>query len=264
MDSYRGVPQANDSRFSNKEARLLKTTKFPEIFKAKVDIRKVKVDVMRPWVAEATVAILGFEDDIVVEYVQGMLEDREQPFPDPRKMQVYLTGFLEARTAGFMEQLWTHLLSAQANPSGISQQMLDKRKAEIVEQSAQAQSRSDAHAERLAQDRAQDAHMQDVRQRERQARMAHRPRYERSRSRTPPPPPRSDRRRPFEGRDDGRRYRDRSGSPRRDRIRHRSRSASRDRYRDRSHSRDRRPSSGRYRNDDVSGARFARYSQTLS
>lgn len=52
--------------------------------------------------------------------------------PDPRKMQIMLTGFLNGKNARiFMGELWELLLSAQASPSGIPKQFLDQKKEEL-------------------------------------------------------------------------------------------------------------------------------------
>ena len=52
--------------------------------------------------------------------------------PDPRKMQINLTGFLNGKNARiFMGELWKLLDSAQNNDSGIPQEMIDKKKEEI-------------------------------------------------------------------------------------------------------------------------------------
>jgi hypothetical protein len=40
---------------------------------------------------------------------------------DGKRMQLAITGFLERHSAKFMKELWTLLLSAQSNPSGIPQ-----------------------------------------------------------------------------------------------------------------------------------------------
>jgi hypothetical protein len=46
--------------------------------------------------------------------------------PDPRKMQINLTGFLNGKHARiFMGELWQMLDSAQKNESGIPQELLD-------------------------------------------------------------------------------------------------------------------------------------------
>ena len=47
-------------------------------------------------------------------------------------MQINLTGFMAEKTPGFTKALWKILLEAQANPLGIPQTFLDKKKDEIL------------------------------------------------------------------------------------------------------------------------------------
>ena len=42
-------------------------------------MRKVNLEVMRPWIAKKVVELVGFEDEVVVEYAMGLLEDPAQP-----------------------------------------------------------------------------------------------------------------------------------------------------------------------------------------
>ena len=44
-----------------------------------VDLRKVNIAVLRPWIAKKVTEMIKFEDDVVVEYVFGMLEDKDIP-----------------------------------------------------------------------------------------------------------------------------------------------------------------------------------------
>lgn len=44
-----------------------------------VDLRKVNIGVLRPWIAKKVTEMIKFEDDVVVEYVFGMLEDKDTP-----------------------------------------------------------------------------------------------------------------------------------------------------------------------------------------
>lgn len=73
---FKGTSTEQDRRFSDKDARLLKSIKFPVEFEQKVDMRKVNLQVIRPWVAKRVVELVGFEDEIVVEYAMGLLEDK--------------------------------------------------------------------------------------------------------------------------------------------------------------------------------------------
>ena len=107
--SFRGVSAGQDlGRFGDKEKKLLKSTKFPEIFGEKVDMGKVQMEAMMPWITQEVTKYLGFDDEVVIGYIESQLQ---APPVDPRKMQLALTGFLEKNTAAFMKDLWQLLLS---------------------------------------------------------------------------------------------------------------------------------------------------------
>ena len=123
----------------------------------------MKLDVLKPWIGKRVAEFIGMEDDVVVEFIFNQLEAKviidcllrvgakyevlvlKQLFshttifpltssqdPDPRKMQINLTGFLNGKNARiFMGELWKLLDSAQNNDSGIPQEMIDKKKEEI-------------------------------------------------------------------------------------------------------------------------------------
>ncbi|WFC98883.1 hypothetical protein MYAM1_001616 [Malassezia yamatoensis] len=136
VDGFRGVNVSEDVRFKDKENALLKTTKYPANFERKVDMRKVNMQVMRPWIAEKIESLLGFEDEVLVELVSDQLEN--EAFPDPRKMQISLTGFLEKRTRSFMAELWSLLLSAQESVAGIPRLFVEQKKAEMQQKRAES------------------------------------------------------------------------------------------------------------------------------
>jgi serine/arginine repetitive matrix protein 1 len=60
---------------SGVDAKLLKSTKFPPEYSKKVDMSKVNVEVMKQWIATRVVEILANEDDVVIDFVMGMLEE---------------------------------------------------------------------------------------------------------------------------------------------------------------------------------------------
>ncbi|KAG5321744.1 SRRM1 protein, partial [Acromyrmex heyeri] len=154
--------------------------KFGDSLTQKVDMSKVKLDVIKPWITTKITQILGMEDDVVVEFVYNQLEEKrplvgpnpfvqmafgcaplyirlaaflsavnpsvscgswylnvtlELPtnlFPDPRKMQINLTGFLNGRNArSFMGELWDLLVSAQESVTGIPEAFLQQKKDQI-------------------------------------------------------------------------------------------------------------------------------------
>ncbi|CAB4060868.1 SRRM1 [Lepeophtheirus salmonis] len=79
---FRGTSADQDNRFSDKEKKLLKQMRFEEILATKIDLTKVKLDVLKPWITKKIAALLGMEDDVVVEFIFNQLEIKN---PDPRK-----------------------------------------------------------------------------------------------------------------------------------------------------------------------------------
>eukprot|EP00126_Sphaerothecum_destruens_P005180 Sdes_comp18619_c0_seq1m8796 len=126
---FRGTSSEQDCRFSDKQKKLLKSLKFSKILDQKVDISKINLSVIKPWIKDRITALLGFEDDVVIDFVSTQLE--EENFPDPKIIQVNLTGFLEKMTSSFVADLWNLLLDAQSSPTGIPTQMLEQKKREI-------------------------------------------------------------------------------------------------------------------------------------
>uniref|UniRef100_A0A0E0CYL7 PWI domain-containing protein n=1 Tax=Oryza meridionalis TaxID=40149 RepID=A0A0E0CYL7_9ORYZ len=131
---FRGTSADQDTRFSNKQAKLLKTQKFAPELEHLVDMTKVKMDVMKPWIATRVTELLGFEDEVLINFIYGLLEEKEA---DGKKIQIQLTGFMEKNTVKFMKELWSLLLSAQQNASGVPQQFLDAKEAEIQQKKAE-------------------------------------------------------------------------------------------------------------------------------
>ena len=125
---FRGASAEQDSRFSDKQKKLLKTTKFPANFDTKVDMKKVDMESLMPWVTEQVSKLLGFEDDVVVGYVKSSLE---KPKVDPKEMQLSLAGFLNKHTPGFMKELWSLLVSAQDSPGGVPKEFSAKKEEEL-------------------------------------------------------------------------------------------------------------------------------------
>ncbi|KAL5991782.1 hypothetical protein ACLOJK_012693 [Asimina triloba] len=122
-----GTSADQDTRFSNKEAKLLKSQKFAAELDHSVDMTKVKMDVIRPWIANRVTEFLGFEDEVLINFIYGLLDGKDV---DGKQVQIQLTGFMEKNTGKFMKELWTLLLSAQKNVSGVPQQFLDAKEEE--------------------------------------------------------------------------------------------------------------------------------------
>eukprot|EP01018_Ginkgo_biloba_P034184 Gb_33063 [translate_table: standard] len=131
---FRGTSADQDTRFSNKAAKLLKSQKFPAELDQLVDMTKVKMDVIRPWIANRATEFLGFEDEVLINFIYGLLDGKEV---DGKQIQIQLTGFMEKNTGKFMKELWGLLISAQKNASGIPQQFLDAKAEETRKKKAE-------------------------------------------------------------------------------------------------------------------------------
>lgn len=59
---------------------MLKTMKFEDNLGVKVDMSKVKVDVLKPWITKRVYELLKVEDDVVVEFIFNQLEDEKVSF----------------------------------------------------------------------------------------------------------------------------------------------------------------------------------------
>ncbi|CAH2992209.1 unnamed protein product [Chilo suppressalis] len=129
MIMYTGTSTEQDSRFCDKEKKLIKQTKFKDCLTQQVDMSKVKLDVLKPWITRKITTILEMEDEVVIDYVNNQLEER---FPCPKKMQINLTGFLNVTNARiFMGELWELLLSAQSSKDGIPECLTQQKKEKI-------------------------------------------------------------------------------------------------------------------------------------
>ncbi|KAK6935820.1 PWI domain [Dillenia turbinata] len=132
---FRGTSADQDTRFSNKQAKLLKSQKFAPELEHLVDMTKVKMDVIRPWIATRVTELLGFEDEVLINFIYGLLDGKDV---NGKQVQISLTGFMEKNTGKFMKELWTLLLSAQKNASGVPQQFLDAKEEETKKKKAEA------------------------------------------------------------------------------------------------------------------------------
>ncbi|XP_022752709.1 serine/arginine repetitive matrix protein 1-like [Durio zibethinus] len=132
---FRGTSADQDTRFSNKQAKLLKSQKFAPELEHLVDMTKVKMDVIRPWIATRVTELLGFEDEVLINFIYGLLDGKEV---NGKQVQISLTGFMEKNTGKFMKELWILLLSAQRNASGVPQQFLDAKEEETRKKKAES------------------------------------------------------------------------------------------------------------------------------
>jgi serine/arginine repetitive matrix protein 1 len=57
--------------------KLMKTMKFAPNLDKKVDMEKVNLDTVKPWVTQRVTDMLGFEDDVLIEFVFNLLENEK-------------------------------------------------------------------------------------------------------------------------------------------------------------------------------------------
>ncbi|KAI9081790.1 hypothetical protein K1719_036052 [Acacia pycnantha] len=125
---FRGTSADQDTRFSNKQAKLMKSQKFAPELDHLVDMTKVNMDVIKPWITIKVTELLGFEDEVLINFIHGLLDAKEV---NGKEVQIQITGFMEKNTGKFMKELWSLLLSAQKNASGVPQQFLDAKEEEL-------------------------------------------------------------------------------------------------------------------------------------
>ncbi|KAF8563947.1 hypothetical protein P879_09646 [Paragonimus westermani] len=115
----------------------MKTMKFGDNLSQKVDMTRINLDCIRPWVAKRITELLNFEDEVVCNYVLNQLEERH---PDPREIQINITGFLNSKNARiFLTELWDLLLSAMENLDGVPNAFLEAKKTEILRRQEEEQ-----------------------------------------------------------------------------------------------------------------------------
>ncbi|KAF1989657.1 PWI domain-containing protein [Aulographum hederae CBS 113979] len=113
------------------DEKVLKATKFPDEFDRKVDMSKVKVDVIRSWAEEKLTSLLP-DDEITVIYALELLLDKN---PQIKKAQVSLSPFLtNKKAAAFCKEFWNLVLSAQDSPHGVPPELIAQKKKEIQEE----------------------------------------------------------------------------------------------------------------------------------
>ncbi|EWC45137.1 hypothetical protein DRE_06025 [Drechslerella stenobrocha 248] len=114
---------------SSAEAKYIKSQKWPPTFSKKVDMRKVNIEIMKQWITGKVSDLLKADDDVLIELIFGMLES--ETFPDPKKLQWSLTGFLEQDTAAFCSELWELMIDAQSQPQGVPKRLIEAKKEEM-------------------------------------------------------------------------------------------------------------------------------------
>jgi len=135
MSSYR-QPFSRAVYAAKKTASTSKPV--PESLRAKVDMTKVTLEVMKPWIATRVTELLGVEDEVLIGMIIVLLEE-SKVHANALHIREQLSTFLEKHTDEFMVELWDLLASAQANPSGVPAKFLADKARDIERSNAAAE-----------------------------------------------------------------------------------------------------------------------------
>ncbi|KAG0065282.1 hypothetical protein BGZ93_007737 [Podila epicladia] len=166
---FKGTSAGQDTRFSDKHQKLMRSMKFPKVYSQKVDMKKVSMEVIRGWMVRRIRELLGIDDEVVIEYALGMLQEE---VPDPKSMQINLQGFLDKNSQVFVLELWKLLLDAQTSLGGIPRVFIEEKKAELL--SSRANKEADLASVRTQEDK-EKAVADEIRRKATEIRQASRP-----------------------------------------------------------------------------------------
>lgn len=141
-----GRPGADQNPFMADGGKKLKKEMakkgmFARNYDEEVDMDKVELGVITPWIQARVVELMGFEDDIVIGYIKTQLEKKPDSADyklDAKELQMSLTPFLEKHAKTFCHELWTLLLSAQKSGTGVPQEFIEEKKKELEQKRKEA------------------------------------------------------------------------------------------------------------------------------
>lgn len=91
---------------SSKEKKLLKSMKFPKEYEQKVDLAKVNMEALKPWIAKRVTELLGIEDEVLVGYIYEQLENiKVQHHSKMLALFIDMQGVSHLRTIDFLQLL---------------------------------------------------------------------------------------------------------------------------------------------------------------
>ena len=110
----------------------MKTLKFADNLEKKIDMKKVSLAAMKPFITDKLNQLMQpVEDEVIIEYVFSQLEQSQ--YPDGKSMQMMMTGFLgKTKSRVFMEDLWNILADAQENEFGLPRELIEMKKTEML------------------------------------------------------------------------------------------------------------------------------------
>ncbi|XP_061385344.1 uncharacterized protein LOC133320770 [Danaus plexippus] len=109
---------------------MIEGLRWPSEFETTVNMSKVDAKVLSKWISQRITELLGFEDDIIIDYCKEQLF-QETDNVCPKKLQINLTGFLSKNASRFVRELWSLLISAQSSANGIPPRLLEQKKVEM-------------------------------------------------------------------------------------------------------------------------------------
>ncbi|KAH0474184.1 MAG: hypothetical protein KVP17_000029 [Porospora cf. gigantea B] len=140
---YRGTTHDQTPYFADKQKKELDETTWPVHFDEPLDLERVHLQVVRPWIGQKVRSLLGYEDDIVTLYCVQLLEKTGVEDGDrvcPKKMTVSLRGFLpEGKALKYVSDLWSLLLQAQSSKHGVPQELVDCKLRDVEEMQTRPQ-----------------------------------------------------------------------------------------------------------------------------
>jgi serine/arginine repetitive matrix protein 1 len=101
------------------------------------------MEVMKTWMAQRITEVLEQEDDVTVDFAYELLTDKSGARfnPNIKLLQIKMQGFLgEEQNPRFCNDLWDLMLSAQDSGSGVPTQLLEAKKAELLQERVSIQS----------------------------------------------------------------------------------------------------------------------------
>lgn len=121
---FRGTSADQDNRFANKQKKLLKELNFSPILNTKLNMSKINVENLKPWIETKIKEVLEKDDELLSESIYEHLAEKE---PDGKSLLVLITGFVDAaRASKFMEELWSKLIDLQENSNGVNKTANDE------------------------------------------------------------------------------------------------------------------------------------------
>lgn len=77
---FKGTSADQDSRFSDKNKKLMKSMKFADNLEKKIDMKKIQLEVMKPFITQKLNNLMPIEDEVIIEYVFSQLEQSQVEF----------------------------------------------------------------------------------------------------------------------------------------------------------------------------------------